>query len=269
MLSKLTIEHYDTITELRAPVKRKFLCFGKLFSGLDNMTDKKLRISSHYLGESGKMYFEGGFKKESEPGRLFQARHFQPYCDEGLDLLDFGCADGFFLRALPARRRIGIEVNPAARQRCEELCREENTSIELHETLSSVENEAVDIIISNHCLEHVPNPIENLEQMRRCLRPQGDLLLVVPFDDWRNNKHKNWRAGDTDFHLYTWSPMNLGNLVCDAGFHVITSNICSQAWSPKILWIQTYMGDFFFKIACRLLSEIRNRREVFLAAKKM
>ncbi|ABC76303.1 class I SAM-dependent methyltransferase [Syntrophus aciditrophicus] len=232
------------------------------------MPNDKLRISSHYLGDSGKKYFEDGFKKESEPGRLFQSRYFQPYCDRDIDLLDFGCADGFILRSLPARRRIGIEVNPAARQRCEELCLKENTSIELHDTLTCVENEAVDTIISNHCLEHVPNPMENLEHMKRCLRPRGYLVLVVPFDDWRNAQHRVWQPNNKDHHLYTWSPMNLGNMVSEAGFQIVSVSLCSQAWSPKIIWIQRKMGDFFFKIACRVLSIIKNRREVLLVARK-
>ena len=233
------------------------------------MSDTNLRISPHYLGDAGKEYYIKGFTKATQPGRLFQAEYFRPYCNEGLILLDFGCADGFFLRNLPAKKRIGVEVNDTARLKCEEVSYLDGCAIDLHATLASVETASVDIAISNHCLEHVPNPLENLEELYRVLKKEGLIVLVVPFDDWRNAAHKNWDPDDKNHHLYTWSPMNLGNLVSEAKFDVLNTRICSQAWSPKIFWIQRWLGIHAFLMACRLLSVLRNRREIFLLAKKL
>ena len=81
-------------------------------------------ISTHYLDAKGQAYYTGRFDKHMEFGRLFQTRYFPPYCDEHKDILDFGSATGFCLRSLPARRRIGVEVNP----HCVEECRALNQS---------------------------------------------------------------------------------------------------------------------------------------------
>lgn len=232
------------------------------------MDDKKLKISNHYLGDAGKDYFAKGFKKETQPGRLFQSEYFKPYCNDRLTLLDFGCANGLFLRNLPAKKRIGVEANPAARLKCvEESCKDGN-SIELHETLSTIESNIVDIAISNHCLEHVPNPFENLEELYRVLKKDGLFVLIVPFDDWRNSDNKKWKPADHNHHLYTWCPMNIGNLVAEAKFNVLETKICTQAWSPKIFWVQRLFGNRAFRLACYLLSVLINRREIFLLAKK-
>jgi SAM-dependent methyltransferase len=231
------------------------------------MADKKLRISNHYLGDAGKNYFAKGFKTETQPGRLFQLEYFKPFCNDRLTLLDFGCADGFFLRNLPAKKRIGVEANSAARLKCVESC-QDGCSIKLHETLSTIRSGSIDIAISNHCLEHVPNPLENLEELYRVLKKDGVFVLIVPFDDWRNSDNKKWKPADYNHHLYTWSPMNIGNLVTEAKFKVLDTKICTQAWSPKILWINRFFGNFVFRYACFMLSALINRREVFLLAKK-
>ncbi len=75
-------------------------------------------VSCHYLDTKGQAYYAGRFDNRMEFGRLFQARYFRPYCHEGRDLLDFGCATGLSFRLLPARRRIGVEVNPYCIQAC-------------------------------------------------------------------------------------------------------------------------------------------------------
>jgi len=40
--------------------------------------------------------------------------------------------------------------------------------------------EAVDLMIANHVIEHVPDPIHWLDQARQCVKPDGRLFLSVP-----------------------------------------------------------------------------------------
>jgi len=160
-------------------------------------------VSNHYLGTRGWKYFQKGFGPDKHLGRLLQSEYFRPFCGDDLVLLDFGCADGLFLRNLPARRRIGVEVNADALNRCQEISQQEGCSIELHSTLEEVEESSVDVLISNQCLEHVPNPFGALLEMLEVLKPGGRLLLMLPFDDWRNPEHPEWRPGDHHNHLYT------------------------------------------------------------------
>lgn len=76
-----------------------------------------MNISKHYLDDRGRNYFQKGFGPDKAAGRLLQAEYFLPFCREELVLLDFGCADGLFLRNLPAKRRIGVEAIAEARER--------------------------------------------------------------------------------------------------------------------------------------------------------
>ena len=224
--------------------------------------------STHYLGEDGERYYRDKFGDKLRFGRLFQLEYFRPYCRDDLDLLDFGCSDGLSLRTLPAQRRIGVEVNPAAIQRGQALAAEESVEVEFHTSLKNVETESVDVVISNHCLEHVPSPYDSLMEVARILRPGGRLVLVVPFDDWRDKNNRRWRPNDPDHHLFTFSPLNLGNLVGEAGLNCLSVEVCRTAWSPKLFWIDRVLGRKAFRLSCRALSWWRRRVEILCIAEK-
>jgi SAM-dependent methyltransferase len=222
--------------------------------------------SAHYLGSRGQAYFEKGFGPDKFEGRLFQLEYFLPLCGDDLVVLDFGCADGLFLRNLTAKRRIGLEINPAAQERCRNLCIEEDCAVELYSSLEEVQTEVVDVIISNHCLEHVPNPFKTILQFFRVLKPGGRVVLILPFDDWRAAKYRKWRPGDHDNHLYTWSPMNIGNLLTEAGFEVDQAELIASAWSPKFMRFRKYLPVTVFRGFCNALAVVKNSRQVFCLA---
>ena len=48
------------------------------------------------------------------------------------------------------------------------------------ETLSSVQNESFDFVVSAHVIEHMKNPILSIENWLRVLKPGGLLYLIVP-----------------------------------------------------------------------------------------
>lgn len=231
-----------------------------------NALDKT--ASKHYFGKRGEAFFKGRFGERMRFGRLFQAEYFRPFCNENAVLLDFGCANGLMLRSLPAKRRIGVEVNPQALEECRRLSEAEDIAVELHESLASVADESVDVVISNHCLEHVLDPLFALKEIRRILKAGGEFAMVVPFDDFRARGQRVWRPGSPSNHLFTWCPLNLGNVVTEAGLDVQEARICTQAWSPRIYWVHKTFGMRAFRAACFLLSVLLNRREVFCRARK-
>ncbi len=230
-----------------------------------NMVDN---ASDHYLGSRGKAYYESKFGKSMQLGRIWQTRYFRPFCADDRVLLDLGCANGLFLRILPARVRIGIEINPVAREECDAICRAESIPIELHERLNTVESNRVDVVISNHCLEHMVHPYEALKEIRRVLKPGGILVLVTPFDDYRAKANGIWKPGNKDNHLYTWNPVNIGNLLVEAKFSIRNIRLSKAAWSPRIFWVHRYFGDKLFKWACTAYGYFSHRQEVFSLAEK-
>lgn len=223
--------------------------------------------SQHYAGEAGRRYFAERFNARQHFGRQWQSRYFLPYCKSSLTLLDFGCGDGTISRQLPAARKLAVEVNPHCVQVIEQQNEQLGERIEVVADIASVPDACVDLLISNHSLEHVPSPYHVLCQMRRVLRPTGMLVLVTPFDDWRSDDNRAWQPGDRQNHLYTWSPVNIGNLLVEAGFEVESSALQSTAWSPKIFWVRNIFGTAAFRLACRLLAAVINRREVLSVAR--
>jgi SAM-dependent methyltransferase len=224
--------------------------------------------SPHYLGEGGKRYAVNRFDARNEFVRNYQARYFQPYCDPEGVLLDFGCGDGSILRALPCREAIGIEVNPA----CVEIIRRREHSdprpIRVLPSLEEVGESSVDLVISNHALEHTRDPLSTLHAIMRVLKPGAKLVLVVPFDDWRDGVNSSWRPQDRNNHLFTWSPLNLGNLVTEAGFAVETIQLHTFACTPKLKFVYDVCGERVFRHASRALGWWKHRREGLCVARK-
>jgi SAM-dependent methyltransferase len=129
-------------------------------------------------------------------------------------VIDFGAAGGSMLAALPGARRIGVELNDVARGQASS-----RYGLEVYKTLDLVPDGIADVLVSNHTLEHLEAPFDALRQMRGKLKPDGRLVLVLPIDDWRVRKARKWDPTDVDRHLYTWTPLNLGNLLAEAGYH--------------------------------------------------
>lgn len=220
-----------------------------------------LPVSKHYRAKRGEAY-QASFARAEFYRRYQVDLYFRSHVVPSDTVLDFGCNDGLFLSCLDVARRIGVEVNPAAREKCV------LPEIEMHADISAVPDAAVDVVMSNHCLEHTLAPFETVSHLHRVLKPGGKLVLVLPFDDWRSPIHRNWRPSDPDNHLFTWSPMNIGNLLTEAGFRVERAEHTNYALSNRLAPIKSVLGDKAFRFAATLLSRYKRRSEVVTVAFK-
>lgn len=216
--------------------------------------------SAHYLGEAGKRYFDQYSVSADLDGRL-NSKKFSSYIEPTDTVLDFGCAAGDLLKQIVCARRVGVEVNPIAMERTLDK------GIECYASLSETDNHAFDVVLSNHALEHVPQPLEALRQMREKLKEDGVLLLCIPLDDWRNAT--TFHANDLNHHLYAWTPLTIGNLLSEAGFHVSTDDIhvLAHAWPPKYAPLSSALPDSIFNAMCKIWSVLRRRRQIFALAR--
>lgn len=199
----------------------------------------------HYNAE----YF--AWQSEYGPvGGLANEFKFSPYVKPDDVVLDFGCGGGFLLQVLNAKRKIGVEINPVAR---EEAGRR---GIEVHGSLADVASGTVDTVISNHALEHVEDPMSTVREFRRVLKPGGVAVIVTPYD----TAGEPFRLDDRDFHLFGWSPANLGNLMRAAGFNVLEVAEIKHRWPPKWNVILDRFGISVFHLVCRAYARLRGGR---------
>lgn len=162
----------------------------------------------------------GGFGGWAEP------KKFQEFIKKTDVVIDFGCGGGFLLNGLFCKEKIGIEPNQSAGESCI------NLGINLFsspaEAIQHLGHEYADVIISNHALEHTYNPLQELLNLKMLLKRGGEIIFCVPCE----GIGCGYKAGNIDQHLYTWSPLNLGNLFNEAGFQVEHSKPLLHKWPP-------------------------------------
>jgi hypothetical protein len=77
----------------------------------------------------------------------------------------------------------------------------------------------------------------------------GRIVFVVPCESIR----ESYRLGDVNHHLYSWSPMCVGNLVSEAGFVIEECKSYIHLWPPRIYRLVAKVGGRkCFDLACRL-----------------
>lgn len=201
-------------------------------------------VSAHY----GEAYFKRQVDIGTFGGWANQSK-FTSYVLETDDVLDFGCGGGFLLKGLKCRTRSAVEINPAA----VEVAR--SNGVRVFGAVDEVLDESVDVVISNHSLEHSLRPLDELKKLRTKLRRGGKIVIVVPCESIA----MTYTPNDVNNHLYTWSPANLGNLLSEAGFRVIESKPYIHKWPPG--W-RKLIGFYrrnraIFEMICRVSGRLR------------
>lgn len=135
-------------------------------------TESGLRIA---LSEAGCSYGASAGRDEKDINTL-RAKGLLP---PGATVLDVGCYDGRFLGQIPANvRRIGVDLDHFAIERgkkdfpdIEFICGDFKT----FQTAAKP-----DLIIMLHVLEHLPNPVAALQNLRANAHPGTVLVVEVP-----------------------------------------------------------------------------------------
>lgn len=211
--------------------------------------------SGHYFGQPGRDYFARQDKDGVWAARFNQFL-FAPFISQTDDILDFGCGGGHLLNILTAQTKVGIDINPIARESVEQK------GIKAYPNLEALEGLSFDRIITSHALEHVPSPLHTLIGLRKLLRPQGVLVWLSPMDDWRRRLHRSWRANDFDMHLYTWTPLTIGNLLVTAGYQPQSIEIITHAFPPRLSKELWQLHPTLFYLVGRVWAMVSKRRQI-------
>jgi SAM-dependent methyltransferase len=182
---------------------------------------------------------------------------FAPHITPADVVVDFGCGGGYLLARLPGRIKIGVEVNDVGRASVEAL------GLKAVASTDALSSGSVDIVISNHALEHTLQPYAELCGIRRIMREGGKLVVYLPVDDWRTQRH----AGeDQNHHLYTWTPLLLANLLGEAGFAVQKCAVVNHAWLPWYVTLSRRLPRVLYGAVATATSVCLKRRQVMAVA---
>ncbi|HEY0779626.1 MAG TPA: methyltransferase domain-containing protein [Gemmatirosa sp.] len=213
-----------------------------------------------YQGERGAAYFA----RQAAAGQraaTMNMRFWTPHVRPTDTIVEFGCGAGDLLAALPGDRKVGVEINPAA------AARARARGLEVHEGLASLPAATFSRAVSSHALEHVEAPAAVLRELRRVLRPGGELLLLLPLDDWRQRGQRHFHRDDFDMHLYAWTPLTLGNLLVASGFVPDEVRIVTHAWPPRIADALWRASEGVFHATARVTSVLTRKRQLFARAR--
>ena len=121
--------------------------------------------------------------------------------------------------------------------------------------LSFIDNETVDYIYCSHALEYkdFEQAINVFNEWNRVLKKKGKLMISVPHEDLSYAYVK----GDINQHLYTWSPMSIGNLIQNAGFEIEEVRTIKMIQPPFASLIFKIFGIIGYKISGKFYRMIR------------
>ena len=184
---------------------------------------------------------------------------FAEYITNESRALDFGCGGGFLLKRLKCSKKVGVEVNLAAAETARK------NGLEVFGSVEEMPDGYVDVIVSDNALEHTLQPFEELKSLYRKSKAGGKIIFVVPCESISSR----YKPDDVNRHLYSWSPMCIGNLFTEAGFSVIESKSYIHKWPPKYRFVAKVGGRQLFEIACRIYGRIeRSWFQVRVVAEK-
>lgn len=146
------------------------------------------------------------------------------YLDEMVPgkILDVGCGDGKFLNQMRTFGWTvdGIDFDNKAIARAERAY-----GLKLRQgDLKSAEfpENNFDAITISHVIEHVPNPVDLLAEVRRIVRPDGRVVLTTPnANGFGHEAFRNfWFGIDPPRHLQIFTPQSLRSTAERAGLKI-------------------------------------------------
>jgi 2-polyprenyl-3-methyl-5-hydroxy-6-metoxy-1,4-benzoquinol methylase len=141
-------------------------------------------------------------------------------------MLDVGCGDGSVLKLANELgwNTEGVDFDPAAVANA--------TRHGLSVRLGALKDQrypenAFDLVLMSHVIEHVPDPLATIREIRRVLRPSGMLVATTPNAASLGHRHfgADWVALDPPRHLHIFTANGLAALANCAG---VTRSIVSS-----------------------------------------
>jgi 2-polyprenyl-3-methyl-5-hydroxy-6-metoxy-1,4-benzoquinol methylase len=146
----------------------------------------------------------------------------KPYKSGGT-LLDVGANIGFMLELAQERgfKATGVEPSPAANRYAHNKLH--LNMIEGYFPPPELDNQYFDLITLNHVLEHVPDPINFLGEIKRHLNPDGVAIIMSPCYTslMASILGRKWGGYQPTQHIWQFTPETAAQLAGRAGLQVL------------------------------------------------
>lgn len=144
-----------------------------------------------------------------------------PFRGEGR-ILDVGCGSGKLLADLREQgwQVYGVDFSSVA---VEYAKNQNGLDVRLGDLFQAAYPDGFfDVVMFNHSLEHIYNPLETLTEAHRIMKSGGLLLISIPNAGGLEAKMfgKWWVHWDTPRHLYHFTKVTMSKLVTTAGFRL-------------------------------------------------
>lgn len=183
---------------------------------------------------------------------------FNKYGKKEGRLFDVGAATGFFLKIAQNRGYSvsGVEMSDYAAL----MARKSGIEVYSGDLMSlSLRNQSFDIVTMLDVLEHMTEPLVELLEVKRILKPDGLLVINAPNGQSFLAKilKTKWHLVLPPEHLFYFSPKNLSNFLEKNGFKVVYSGTIGKRftlgyifkmlykWQKLTVW--NYLSNFFSK----------------------
>jgi len=131
------------------------------------------------------------------------------YIKKNSKVLDIGCGQGHFSKYLQEVNYTGLEPNA----KCETILNDKAKilNITLKEHLENI-NDAYDYVCLFQVLEHITNPYELLNDVKKILKTGGKLIISVPNNDSYLKYMINGILNFPPHHLIRWTKNSLNKI---------------------------------------------------------
>ena len=245
---------FETLENLGLTSKDTRSIFNQKTRDVDGLTVWRDNISGviyiedYYTGDN--TYIDGSYRDEEkflekagnpDYERLTDAKrrldsHLKHVA--GKSVMDFGCGEGDFLRLIQDHcvDICGVELESRYVQGLEA------DGIDCYNDIETVKDHSMDVVVSFHVLEHLPNPMNLLSALKRKLKDGGTLIVEVPhandllLTSAANDEFKQFTLWSQHLMLHTRE--SLRRLLVSAGFNdVLINGVQRYPLSNHLNWL--------------------------------
>lgn len=178
--------------------------------------------ASHEEASGGLVASVIGALKRAQVAAILRAAPFAAaIAGEPGQALDIGCGRGDLAAALLERgwQVAGVEPSECAGA----IARRRGVQL-VGPTLqaATLSDGEYDLVVLRHSLEHLPNPLGDLQRVRDALRPGGRVVISVPnFASWQRQRFgASWFHLDLPRHRVHFTPLSLRTILQTVGLTV-------------------------------------------------